>query len=167
MTRTALTIYLVDPSPDALPPTPILIDEDYYVRAGLDERNGARLVGFSPRNAIAVSVWAHQAIRNPAAAIGLQPSFILEGHVWRHPLLVASLTVRDQGSVRVVITNTADHSTTTPYSGDDQAVAERVAAAWGALPGFTAGVVKRPSTVTTLPQRTSTPSTLDTGSLEN
>lgn len=167
MTRTALTIYLADPSPDAIPPTPILIDEDYYVRAGLDERNGARLVGFSPRKAIAVSIWAHQAIRNPVTATGLQPSFILDGHVWRHPLLVASLTVRDQGSVRVEITNSADHTTTTPYSGDDEAVAERVAAAWGALPGFTASVVKRSSNVTTLPQRSGTPSTLEIGSLEN
>ena len=167
MTRTALTIYLSDPAPDALPPTPILIDEDYYVRAGLDERNGARLVGFSPRKALAVTVWAHQAIRNPAAATGLQPSFILDGHVWRHPLLVASITVRDQGSVRVVITNTVDHSTTTPYSGDDEAVAQRVAAAWGNRPGFTASVVKRPTNITALPQRTETSPARDTGFLEN
>lgn len=167
MTRTALTIYLTDPAPDALPPTPILIDDDYFVRAGLDERNGARLVGFSPRKALAVSVWAHQAVRNPAAAAGLQPSFILDGHVWRHPLLVASITVRDQGSVRVVITNTTDHSTTTPYSGDDEEVAERVAAAWGSQPGFSARVVKRPSNVTALPSRPETTPTSDTGSLEN
>jgi len=124
-------------------------------------------VGFSPRKALAVSVWAHQAIRNPVAATGLQPSFILDGHVWRHPLLVASITVRDQGSVRVEITNTADHSTTTPYSGDDEEVAQRVAAAWGNRPGFTASVIKRPTNITTLPQRHELTQALDTGSLEN
>lgn len=166
MTRTALTIYLADSSPDALPPTPVLIDEEYFVRSGLDERNGTLLVGFSPRKALAVSIWAHQAARTPAAAIGMQPSFIVDGHVWRHPLLVASITVRDQGGIRVEITNTADHTTTTSYNGDDETVAARVAAAWGNRPGFTANVVKRTTNITALPKR-AVSSALDTESLEN
>jgi hypothetical protein len=168
MTRTALTIYLADPAPDALPPSPILVDDEFYVRAGLDERNGARLVGFSPRGALAVTVWVHQALRAPAAATGLQPSFILDGHVWRHPLLVANITVRDQGRIRVEITDTRTNTTTTPYSGDDQAVADRVAAAWGSRPGFIARILARRSNITALPHRHSDPTqTTDNASQEN
>lgn len=168
MTRTALTIYLTDSKPDALPPTPILVDEEFFVRSGLDERNGARLVGFSPRNALAVTVWAHQALRAPSAVVGLQPNFILDGRVWRHPLLVANLTVRDQGRISVEITDTRDHSTTTPYSGDDEQVAERVAAAWGSRAGFTARIVTRRTTITTLPVRSAADVLpADTSSQEN
>ena len=42
MTRTALTIYLEQTDPMALSPSPILIDEHFFVRSGLDHRVGKR-----------------------------------------------------------------------------------------------------------------------------
>lgn len=139
-TRTALTIYLATDPRDVIPPAPILVDEHYFVRTGLD-RPGARLIGFSPYATLPITVWSHEALRTPEKARGLQPNFIVAGNVWRHPRTVADVTVRHAGDVvQVVITKTSTGARYRPYLGDDPDVAERIASAWGSNPGYTATV---------------------------
>lgn len=138
--RTALTIYLAGDVRDTLPPAPILVDEHYFVRSGLD-RAGARLIGFSPVGSLAITVWSHEAVRTPELARGLQPNFIVTGNVWRHPRTASDVTVRETGdTVQVVITRTSTGDRYRPYLGDDPDVAARIASAWGTNPGYTATV---------------------------
>lgn len=93
MTRTALTIYLEQTDPMALSPSPILIDEHFFVRSGLD-RDGARLIGFSPIGQISITVWESDVMTNPESVRDLQANFLIAGRVWRHPLRTAEVTVR-------------------------------------------------------------------------
>lgn len=146
MTRTALTIYLEQTDPMALPPSPILIDEHFFVRSGLD-RDGARLIGFSPADQISITVWERDVMTNPDSARGLRPNFLIAGRVWRHPLRTAEVTIRKTtGVVQVVITGPTGKRYR-PYLGDDPDVAERIANSWGAQPGYTATVnTIRPAT---------------------
>ena len=95
-TRTALTIYLATDLRDLVPPAPILVDEHYSVRSGLD-RPSARLIGFSPVGSLAITVWSHEALRAPERARGLQPNFIAAGNVWRHPRTTADVSCATPG----------------------------------------------------------------------
>lgn len=139
MPRTALTIYLAHNERTALPPAPILVDEHFFVRSGLDQP-GARLIGFSAPGQIAVTVWGHHALQEPESTRALQPTFLIAGRVWRHPIAVADLTVRQSaGVIQVVITGPAGKRYR-PYLGDDPAVADRIATSWGSQPGYTATI---------------------------
>lgn len=146
MTRTALTIYLERADPMALPPSPILIDEHFFVRSGL-EREGARLIGFSPVGQISITVWERDVMTAPDSVRGLQANFLIAGRVWRHPMPTAEVTVRKTtGVVQVVITGPSGKRYR-PYLGDDPDVAERIANSWGTQPGYTATVnTIRPAT---------------------
>ena len=146
MTRTALTIYLEQTDPMALPPSPILIDEHFFVRSGLD-RDGARLIGFSPTGQISITVWGRDVMTNPESVRDLQANFLIAGRVWRHPLRTAEVTIRKTtGVIQVVITGPTGKRYR-PYLGDDPDVAERIANSWGAQPGYIATVnTIRPAT---------------------
>lgn len=137
--RTLLTIYLAPTPGDPLPPEPILVGNLYLVHAGLDQPS--RLMGFSAPGQIPIALWAHDALRTPEKARGLHPHFIVRGRVWRHPLTVDAITVRDNSDiVQVVITHTSTRKSYRPYVGDDRDRAERIAAAWGNNPHYTADV---------------------------
>jgi hypothetical protein len=62
--RTRLTIYPAHDEQTLLPPAPILVDEHYFVRSGL-EQLPARLIGFSPAGALAITAWVHDVFRSP------------------------------------------------------------------------------------------------------
>ncbi|WP_300591059.1 hypothetical protein, partial [Microbacterium sp.] len=92
--RTSLTIYPAHDEQTLLPPTPILVDEHYFVRAGL-EQLPARLIGFSPAGALAITAWVHDVFRAPELARDLYPTFIIAGRVQAYPIPAARVTVRE------------------------------------------------------------------------
>lgn len=137
--RTLLTIYLTPTTSDPRLPAPILVGNLYLVHSGLDQPS--RLMGFSAPGEIPIALWAHDALRTPEKARGLHPHFIIRGRVWRHPLTVDALTVRDNSDViQVVITHTASGKSYRPYVGDDADRAKRIATSWGNNPHYTAVV---------------------------
>lgn len=137
--RTRLTIYPAHDGRALLPPAPILVDRHYFVRAGL-EQLPARLIGFSPADAIAITAWVHDVFRTPELARDLYPTFIIAGRVQAYPIPAARVTVREpSGVVQVVITDPRGKKYR-PYLGDDPDVAERIANSWGSQPGYTATI---------------------------
>ena len=137
--RTSLTIYPAHDERSLHPPAPILVDEHYFVRSGL-EQLPARLIGFSPAGAIAITAWVHDVFRSPELARDLYPTFIIAGRVHAHPIPAARVTVREpSGVVQVVITDPRGKRYR-PYLGEDRDVADRIAAAWGSHRGYSATV---------------------------
>lgn len=137
--RTSLTIYPTHDEQTLLPPTPILVDEHYFVRAGL-EQLPARLIGFSPAGTLAITAWVHDVIRTPELARDLYPTFIIAGRVQAYPIPAARVTVREpSGVVQVVITDPRGKRYR-PYLGEDRDIADRIAAAWGSHRGYSATV---------------------------
>ena len=137
--RTSLTIYPAHDERSLHPPAPILVDEHYFVRSGL-EQLPARLIGFSPAGAIAITAWVHDVFRPPELARDLYPTFIIAGRVHAHPIPAARVTVREpSGVVQVVITDPRGKRYR-PYLGEDRDVADRIAAAWGSHRGYSATV---------------------------
>lgn len=140
-THTAITLYLANVEQTLVPPAPILIDEHFFVRSPA-ELEGARLIAFSPANGFPIALWQHQLLEVPDQVPGLYANFISRAKVWRHPLPVSAVTIRqDPGHVQVVITNTRTGKRYRPYSGNDPHVADRVATAWGGRPDYTADVI--------------------------
>lgn len=139
-THTAITLYLANIEQRIVPPAPILIDEHFFVRSPA-ELEGARLIAFSPANGFPIALWQHQVLEVPDQVPGLYANFITHAKVWRHPLPISAVTIReDPGSIEVVITNTRTGKRYRPYLGNDPHVAQRVATAWGDRPNYAADI---------------------------
>jgi hypothetical protein len=139
-THTAITLYLANVEQTIVPPAPILIDEHFFVRSPA-ELEGARLIAFSPADGFPIALWQHQVLEVPDQVPGLHANFISRAKVWRHPLPVSAITIRQTpGNVQVVITDMRTGKRYRPYLGNDSQVATRVASAWGRSPDFTADI---------------------------
>lgn len=139
-THTAITLYLTNVEQTIVPPAPILIDEHFFVRSPA-ELEGARLIAFSPADGFPIALWQHQVLEVPDQVPGLYANFISRAKVWRHPLPVSAITIRQTpGNVQVVITDIRTGKRYRPYLGNDSQVATRVASAWGRSPDFTADI---------------------------
>lgn len=56
-------------------PWPIRLDADYKVTSGLGQDDGALLVGFGPAGQQTITVYAEQAVADPASVVGLTATF--------------------------------------------------------------------------------------------
>lgn len=74
-------------------PWPVAVDGENTVQSGLGRDDGARLIGFGPLGAQRVTVFAEDAIQDPARVVGLAPTFA-DGNMFSWNMPVSELVIR-------------------------------------------------------------------------
>lgn len=92
--RTAYTVYLTQPADAIIEPPPLLVDADHVVNSGMPRRVLPKLLGFADPTSGIIGTWAREISADPTAAVGTRPVMLVDGRVWRHPGIVAAVTVR-------------------------------------------------------------------------
>lgn len=92
--RTAYTVYLMQPADAIIEPPPLLVDADHVVNSGMPRRVLPKLLGFADPTSGIIGTWAREISADPTAAVGTRPVMLVDGRVWRHPGIVAAVTVR-------------------------------------------------------------------------
>lgn len=80
--------------PDVMKPRPyaIRMDANYKVTSGLGTDDGAHLVGFGPAGEQRITVFAEQAIADPASVVGMTATFS-DGNLFVWDIPVKSFVV--------------------------------------------------------------------------
>lgn len=92
--RTAYTVYLTRPADALIEPPPLLVGADHIVSSGMPKRSLPKLLGFADPSSGVIGTWAREIPADPTAAVGTRPVLLVDGRVWRHPGIVAAVTVR-------------------------------------------------------------------------
>lgn len=86
-----------DSHPDGKMPYPIHVDVDGIVRSGLGGDDGARLLGFGPRDAQKVTVPWEDALEAPESVVGLVATFGF-GNVFAWDIPVAKFELVEEAT---------------------------------------------------------------------
>lgn len=92
--RTAYTVYLARSADALIDPPPLLVGADHIVSSGMPRRILPKLLGFADPTSGVIGTWAREISGDPTAAVGTRPVMLVDGRVWRHPGIVAAVTVR-------------------------------------------------------------------------
>lgn len=92
--RTEYTVYLTQPANAIVEPPPLLVGADHIVSSGMPHRTLPKLLGFADPTSGIIGTWAREIAADPTAAVGTRPVMLVDGRVWRHPGIVAAVTVR-------------------------------------------------------------------------